>query len=254
MTTVIVACSGPSLSLVDPMAEPHAVAAVSTAIRTVTLPHVWISCDGTKRKEHGLEGEAAMRDPRVRKIIPDYRQRRLVFGSWPNVEFVRFDKLKIPRWYDPNCYHKDPNLTIVLAIQWLVAEGGFKTLVFAGMDLRSTPRHAHAHDGPIMPAKSLQRHQSGHNKVLKLLPTLQREAAERFGCMFLSWTPGSPINDFMEPYRGPVTVPPPSRRQPAQPAARMGPDRPRSGGPVQRLEGLVEQVAAPGAGPADARG
>lgn len=195
---VILCASGPSLALV-PYREPgYPLAAISTAIRTVEEPDYWLLVDRVK-DEHGPEGKAAVRNPKVVKVIP--KDREQIFSGVPNLEVVQR-------------YHPGPktghefmdgkggvvtglNRSILFAVQWLAKH--FDTLIFAGVDLKAKGATPWVHDFEP-PQKNRV---NSMNKNLDLERRQLRQwapiAASR-GVRWLSWSPGSPINSFLEPF------------------------------------------------------
>lgn len=85
----------------------------------------------------------------------------------------------------------------LFAIQWLIVEG-FNDIIFAGCDLRSPKEDPYAYKASMVD-KMLRRQNDGHKRELVHLAAWTKIAASK-GVRFLSWTPGSVINRFMEPF------------------------------------------------------
>lgn len=195
---VIVCASGPLLAKVPYWEPGYPLAAISTAIQMVLEPDYWILVDRLK-PEHGDAGKAAARNPKIVKVIP--KDREQVFSGFPNVTVVQR-------------YHPGPvsghefmdgksgvvtglNRSILFAVQWLGKH--FDTLIFAGVDLRARGEAPWVHD--FVPEQ--KNRVNSMNKNLDLERRQLRQwapIAEKRGVRWLSWSPGSPINSFMEPY------------------------------------------------------
>lgn len=198
-SAVIVCGSGPSLAKV-PWYEPdYPVAAISTAIRWVPEPDYWLLVDRIK-PEHGDEGRAAARNPEIKKVIPKDREK--VFRKFPNVETV-------PRFHPGSESGRSfmdggvgvltgLNRSMLFGVQWLSKH--FDTLILCGMDLKAKGPAPWVHDFAHPPHG---RHVVSMNKNLtKECAQLKQWAplAKAKGVTWLSWTPESPINRFLEPF------------------------------------------------------
>ena len=195
---VIICGSGPSLTKV-PYREPgYPLAAISTAIRAVPEPDYWILVDRA-RDAHGDAGQAALRNPEVKKVVPGDREK--LFEKFPNVEVVR----RFSAGAAPDREFMDGkdgvvtaiNRSILFAVQVLARE--FDTLIFAGVDLKTTKQRSYCHDFEPPEKKRVVSMEKG----LKLeRDQLRRWApiAKKHGVHWLSWTPGSPIEEFLEKF------------------------------------------------------
>ena len=65
----VVACSGPSIRNVDVFSLGLPVVAISTAIRYIPNPHIWIYADRLNDM-HGEEGKRANENSKILKFIP----------------------------------------------------------------------------------------------------------------------------------------------------------------------------------------
>lgn len=135
--TCIVACSGPSLNNVSVYSLGYPVVAISTAIRVVPEPHYWIIADSLNQY-HGTEGKIAWNNPQIKKIVPKGKK------TTRNNSVIEVDysgsgrKNETPEtlFVPGKPLVRGPHKTITFAIQWLHLNG-FKTLIFAGNDLKA---------------------------------------------------------------------------------------------------------------------
>lgn len=138
--TCVLACSGPSLNLVDVFSLGLPVVAVSTAIRKIPNPHFWILADYLNEM-HDDMGREAYSNPNVVKVIPDNKisvnsnPQSLVLCNydtstrWPDIEKHLFSG-KQP-------FLRGPHKSVTFAIQWLHYIG-VKRVIWAGNDLSAT--------------------------------------------------------------------------------------------------------------------
>lgn len=205
---VIICGSGPCLEQVPYRDPGYPLAAISTAIQTVPDPDYWILVDRIQ-PEHGDEGKAAARNLRIKKVVPGDREK--VFRGFPNVELV-------PRFHPGDASGHTfmdgkkgvvtgLNRSMLFAVQWLGKH--FDTLIFAGVDLQAKDSQLWVHgfeprqkNRVVSMSKGLQRE---HNQLKQWAPI----AAER-GVRWLSWSPGSPINRFLEEFIWTPTLSPSS--------------------------------------------
>ena len=193
---VIICGSGKLLDQV-PFYEPgYPLAAVSTAIQTVPVPDFWILVDRIQ-PEHGDAGRAAARNPDVKKVIP--KDREAIFRKFPNVETVRRFH---PQAGEGRSFMDGGagvmtgvNRSMLFAVQWLAKH--FDTLIFAGVDLWAKGKTPWVHD---FEPKQKNRVNSMNKNLALERNQLRRWApiAKARGVRWLSWSPGSPIENFME--------------------------------------------------------
>jgi hypothetical protein len=200
---VILCGSGPSLNKVWPQLYDTKlpIAVVSTAIRVLyregwPKPDYWLFIDSISG-HHGIEGKRCMADPDVKKVIPMARYK--YYQSNPNVVGCRRignDKMFMQ---ETEGVAKVMNRSMTFAIQWLMKFGGHDVLIFAGMDLSSPQGRPYAHDGQLR--RRLDIHNKQHQRELALLKKWSKRIDE-YGVRWLSWSPGSPIEEFMETWSG----------------------------------------------------
>jgi len=197
---VIVVCSGPSLDMdavTDAAVEEDAdVCAISTALRVVMTPDYWVFLDRPNRK-HGERIAVALPDPTITKVTQSKRYAALC--GYPAMVFIPQNRRTADEgrtFMDGKPgYIRGPNRSILHAVQFLCYEG-YKRLIFAGVDLTTTLEQPYCHDLKIE-KRSLELQNDGHRNTLEYLRQWTPIAAER-GIRFISMTPNSPINEFME--------------------------------------------------------
>lgn len=196
---VIVCAAGPSLLQV-PYREPgYPLAVISTAIRVIPEPDYWLLVDRVKT-EHGDEGMAAAKNPKVKKVVPGDREG--VFRKFPNVETVK--RFHPGAQTGREFMDGRPgvvtgcNRSMLFAVQWLAFH--FDTLIFAGVDLSAPRGQPYAHDFQPPEKKRAVSMKKGLQMERDQLRQWAPIAAQR-GVRWLSWSPGSPIEKFMESYK-----------------------------------------------------
>ena len=196
---VIMCCSGPSLRKVDVFAPGLPVAVVSTAIRTVPGPDYWIFVDRATHK-HGDEGQFACGSPKIRKIMPSGRSKgcKVYLNTiWVGVtDQTKSRKRSFMDGGNPPIITQFKRSSL-FAIQWLIVEG-FNDIIFAGCDLSASREDPYSYKASMV-EKLLRRQNQGHKRELVQLADWTKIAASK-GVRFLSWSPGSVINRFMEPF------------------------------------------------------
>lgn len=198
---VILACSGPCLRQVDVWAPGLPVAAVSTAIRSVPGPTWWLLLDNVTHR-HGDEGLHAITDVKVCKVMPNGRARgskKAMNVTWVAVtDNTRSRKRQFMDGGSPGIITVFKRSSL-FALQWLILEG-YNDIVFAGCDMSCTKADPYAYTDHVgMVNKLIDRQHKGHQRELAQLASWSKIAASK-GVRFLSWSPGSPINRFMEPF------------------------------------------------------
>lgn len=195
----VIVCGSGKLLLTVPFREPgYPLAAISTAIRNVPDPDYWILVDRIQ-PEHGEEGKAAARNPDIKKVIP--KDRAKVFLGFPNVEVVeRFhpgDGTGRHFMDGKKGVVTGLNRSMLFAVQWLAKH--FETLIFAGVDLQASGATPWAHDFEPPQKKRASTMDKNLQRERNQLRQWAPIAAER-GVRWLSWSPGSPIERFMESF------------------------------------------------------
>ena len=204
--TVIMACSGPSLNLVDIWAPGLPVCAVSTVIRDkqflIHRPEYWILVDRIN-PNHGPTAYSIAMAEDVVKVIPNGRAK--IFSRFPNVMTTPRESRQKDRKLDFGTDGKilsGFNQSSSFACQWLSLAGGFTTVVFAGCDFRSGIGAEHCHNRRLQPRSRVRQ-----AKTLKMVAEHLRKwtaTAQEMGITFLCGSPGSVLEDFMETYEWPM--------------------------------------------------
>ena len=188
LAACVVCGAGASLNNVNPFDASLPVVAISTAIRTVREPNVWVLVDKL-RKEHGPEGRAAMMDRRVLKVMPEFQP---IEKFATNVERVpthlaaKLDRTR--KLFDGQLpllrsYHS----SILFGIQWLVAHG-CRDLVFCGIDFTGSYSYGPKHGGRATLAET-----HGHfNRYIRTLAAAGVKARQ--------WRCGTSIHKLMPSY------------------------------------------------------
>lgn len=138
--TVIFACSGPSLNkITDIFSLGLPVISISTTIRTIPNPHVWIYSDYLNEM-HGEQGKQAYVNPNIIKIIQEGKETNHISGNnihtYPCQGSNRtFDANKhLFNFSQP--FARGPHKSITFGIQWAHSIG-IKNIIFAGNDLNA---------------------------------------------------------------------------------------------------------------------
>jgi hypothetical protein len=135
--TVVVACSGPSLKLVDPFSLGLPVVAISTTIRSIPNPHVWILADQINEM-HGEEGKLAYSNSDILKVVPEKRVTQT--ANPVNILEIPYESsnrgidIHNRLWSGTYPLIRGPHKSITFGIQWLHAVG-IKKIIFCGNDL-----------------------------------------------------------------------------------------------------------------------
>ena len=216
MNPVIICGSGPSLNKV-PVREPgYPLAAISTAIRTITDPDMWLVVDHV-HGPHGDAGVEAMKSPDVKKIVPASRKK--FWAGHPNVEFVaehaQGAKHGNRTFMDGKggvIAGSSLHRSMLFAMQ--VLSDRFDTLIFAGCDLATSPTGIMYSHGHVYTQRHKRRPERRRiNSITHQLTMEMRiweewqPIAESKGVTWLSWTPDSPINNLLEPFEWIPTKP-----------------------------------------------
>ena len=157
--TVILVCSGPSFNKVkdDIYALNLPIVAVSTSIRLIPDPDVWVFADNVN-KFHGKEGRKAWLNDDIHKVIPTGRGKIQKGVEGINVERVKYSRNAKPgevfkKYIDGKLVEKGegvrdlfdgkvpiyrgPHKSVTVAIQWLHLVG-VKNVIWIGADLTAT--------------------------------------------------------------------------------------------------------------------
>jgi hypothetical protein len=204
MRGVVLACSGPSLlDIPDLRAPGFPVAAISTAIQCVKDPDYWVFLDRLKYNYGPDKGHIACANHKICKVFGYEKKKSDMLRGFPNVEIVPRNATKeqdAGRTFmdgQPKLIRR-PIKSILFAVQYFCMQG-FDTLIFAGCELKSKPEKARAWMTQEMKGDHLTLYNRGHNDVLNKLREWHPIAKAK-GIRWLSWTPDSPINRFMDRY------------------------------------------------------
>lgn len=196
---ILLCGSGPSLRKIDPFLPGCPIVCVSTAIRYIPKPHAWVSLDGAT-EAHGPQGTAALHDPGVIKVFRDSIGQRYIKAE-PSVRCFSHQSDKARTFMDGNTdgMMNLLNRTTIFAVQWCCVQQQCKNLIFAGFDLLTSLQDPYCY--PEVGRQDLmQRNNQAHLREFDVLKGFHQIAITK-GVRFLSWTPGSKINEFMEPFR-----------------------------------------------------
>lgn len=209
--TVAVCCAGPSFDA-DKIPADADTCAVSTAIRVMPQPSCWVFIDIPNIGYGPDQGWGAIHDPAVTKVTclrynPNLRnEQAMMFVPYNSNEkqdegrsFMDGRSELLHAW----------QLSALLAVQYLCVFAGYTTLIFMGMDLntrvvgstddvRYVIADGYCYDGPRRTRqRELQEQNANHANCLSTLKAWH-PIAQAKGVRWLSATPGSPIEEFME--------------------------------------------------------
>lgn len=188
---VVVACSGPSLKNVNVFSLGLPVVAISTAIRYIKTPHMWIFADKLNEL-HGDEGQQAATNPNILKFVPVNKD---------NVSMVNVIKCNYRSSNKTNYLDKDlftdnsdfirgPHKSITFAIQ-VLHYLGIKKLIFAGNDLTAKRvEEKYAYESTQKDIKKGSNYLKSLNQVEVALREWYPYAKKR-GFEWFSWKSGS---------------------------------------------------------------
>lgn len=205
--SVLVCGSGPSLRNVESEMFDGDVCAVSTAIRFVTQPTYWCFLDPPSPDYGDDRGMGVMGDMFVTKVTKQNHMHNL--QHYPSMVFVPrgkpLDDEGRAFMDDKPKYIYGVNQTILMAVQFLVREG-FKTLMFAGCDFSTkaddpycyeSEKYLHRKINMLHTDSVLSLQNQSHGNAVDILRAWTPIAKSK-GVRFVSVTPESPINTFME--------------------------------------------------------
>jgi len=201
--TIILACSGPALRDIDLAAQPHPICAISTAIQFLPRPHYWAFVDRPNREYGPDEGWEIMADQFVRKVCPAYIRDKTHRHIVRNITYVPYSDgldARQRRFLDGGpALLRMTHKSILFAVQWF-ALNGWTRLVFAGCNLLTDIVDPYCWEvRRTVSQQKVDQQNTDHRQIAAILREWQPIARQR-GIEFLSWTPDSPINDFMEPF------------------------------------------------------
>jgi hypothetical protein len=137
--TVIFACSGPSLNNVDVFSLGLPVVAISTTIRKIPNPHIWLYSDYLNEM-HGEEGKKAYLDENILKVIQEGKTMNHLSGKnlhpYQCANSNRNFKINTDLFDFSKPFARGPHKSITFGIQWAHSIG-IKNIIFAGNDLKA---------------------------------------------------------------------------------------------------------------------
>ncbi len=197
---VIICGSGPCLS--DRLVQLDRlrgipILAVSTAIRVIEKPDIWVVLDDINHHHGGHQAYESARDKDVKKVV--HSTRHYFWDKFPNVEYVhvyrenhkdRHSKKK-RRFFDGgDGVLRGFNRSMTFAIQW--AFHHYNCAIFCGMDHLTTAEIPYAYDGEMQP-KMVENQNNNHRKELHQIKVWSPLALSK-GFVWLNWCPaGSPM-------------------------------------------------------------
>ena len=208
LTTIVLACGGPSLRNVNWSALPFPVAAINKAILVAPRFDYWFMADGYPERIYKDRWQPVAADARIAKCVPHHRLetgyaklKRIArnLHAVPTSQGRTQDKTMTSRgrrFFDgrvPLFYVE--NKTTLFATQWLAI--GYKRLIYVGCEL--------AFEGSVGSCVGSGMHGGEVNQMHKNLELVKRGlkalhiAAVDHGIQMLSFSPG-PINDIMSRY------------------------------------------------------
>ena len=208
LTTVVLACGGPSLRNVDWSALPFPVAAINKAIWVAPRFDFWFIADGYPERVYKDRWQPVAADPRVAKCVPYHRLqtgyaklKRIArnLHAAPMSQGRTDDKTmhsrgrrlldgRVPFFYVEN-------KTTLFATQWLAI--GYQRLIYVGCEL-TFEGNAGSCVGSGMHGGEVNQMRKNLELVKRGLQAIHIEAVKR-GTQMLSFSPG-PINDIMPRY------------------------------------------------------
>lgn len=189
---VVIACSGPSLRNVDVFSLGIPVVAISTAIRYVQNPHIWIFADKLNEL-HGDEGEQAAKDSNILKFIPVNKDTNVSLVNAIKCNYRTSNKtnyLEKDLFTDNADFVRGPHKSITFAIQ-ILHYLGVKKLIFAGNDLTAKKvEEKYAYESTQKDIKKGSNYLKSLNQVEVALREWYPYAKKR-GFEWYSWKSGS---------------------------------------------------------------
>ena len=211
--TCVLACSGPSLNLVDVFSLGVPVVAVSTAIRVIPNPHYWVLADFLNEM-HGNEGSVAYQNENILKIIPKGKTHVRHKGSARNsIEIPYQDAPPNGGSKEAHLFSgkypllKGPHKSVTFAIQWLHAVG-VKKVIWAGNNLKaSSPQEKYAYDSTATDLRKAHNYSvtldQVHRGLKEWYPIVKKKGFEWYswqcGEVFEKFVPKFDIDSFVKP-------------------------------------------------------
>ena len=216
--TVILACSGPSFNKVkDDIYDLNLpIVAVSTTIRLIPNPDVWVFADNVN-KFHGKPGRQAWLNPKIHKVIPTGRGKIQKGVEGVNVERVKYSRNAKPgqvfkKYVDGKLVEKGegsrdvfdgkvpiyrgPHKSVTVAIQWLHLVG-VKNVIWVGTDLTANS----INDKYAYEVNDYDRTKKAN--YLRTLTATERyirrwwPKAQSKGLKWFSWSPGGHMDNIV---------------------------------------------------------
>ena len=208
LTTIVLACGGPSLCNVDWSALPFRIAAINKAIWVAPRFDYWFIADGYPEKVYKDRWQPIATDARIAKCVPQHR----VASGYARLKRVARNLHAAPvsqgRTQDKTMTSRGrqlldgrtpffyvENKTTLFATQWLAI--GYQRLIYVGCELRFE-NNIGSCVGSAMTGGEVNQMRKNLELVKRGLQAL-RVAAVKRGIQMVSFSPG-PINDIMPRY------------------------------------------------------
>lgn len=197
--TCILACSGPSLNLVNVFELGLPVVAVSTAIRVITNPHYWVLADFLNEM-HGSEGSVAYQNENICKITPKGKTHVRHKGNIRNSMDIPYSDVSGNK--DSHLFSgkypllKGPHKSATFAIQWL-HHVGVKKVIWVGNDLKAnSAKEKYAYESTQTDLRKSSNYSVTIDQVYRTLKNWYPIAKKR-GFEWYSWNCGSTFESFV---------------------------------------------------------
>jgi len=168
------------------------VLAVSTAIRVIPKPHIWVCIDNITH-HHGKRAFDSARDPYVQKVVPDHA--KFFWEKFPNMEFVTMhgkkELMRNKERTERQVFDglggviRSFNRSMTFAVQW--AFNHYNCLIFCGMDHDTKPDVPYVYDEILLP-KICSVQNKNHRKELAQLIAWKPIVLSK-GMVWLNWCP-----------------------------------------------------------------
>lgn len=203
--TCVLACSGPSLNLVDPFELGVPVVAISTAIRVINHPHYWILADYLNEM-HGEEGMIAYQNENITKIIPQTKisgKHSSIIKNYMEIPYCDSDRRITNR--DAYVFSgqlpllKGPHKTVTFAVQWL-HHVGVKKIIWVGNDMQAkSPQEKYAYQSNEVDLRKSHNYTATIDQVFQYLTSWYPIALSR-GFEWYSWKCGERFETLVPPF------------------------------------------------------
>ena len=197
--TCVLACSGPSLNMVDPFSLGLPVVAVSTVIRKINKPHFWIMADYLNEM-HGTEGANAYSNPEIIKVLPEGK-----VSSGANAQSVvlcnydthtRWPDLESSLFTGNQPFIRGPHKSVTFAVQWLHYIG-VKNIIWVGNDLKANSmKEKYCYEVQEFDMKKAYNYDKTLDQTAEALRQWYPIAVKR-GFKWFSWNCGSVFESFV---------------------------------------------------------